>query len=154
MLKQLVTLCFVFVTLIATPILIRGQHPGQAHPAPASKSTTDKTPADAAAKYFPNTELITQDNQKVKFYNDLLKDKLVLINFMFTTCEGICPPMTANLAKVQQLIGDRNKDVTMISISVDPLTDTPERLKAYATKFKVQPGWYFLTGDKQNIDFV
>jgi hypothetical protein len=67
MLKQLVTLCFVFVTLIATPILIRGQHPGQAHPAPASKSTTDKTPADAAAKYFPNTELITQDNQKVKF---------------------------------------------------------------------------------------
>jgi protein SCO1/2 len=154
MLNPLITVCFVFFTLIAAPVLVRGQHPGPAHPSPVPKSTTDKTPADAAARYFPNTELITQENQKVKFYNDLLKNKLVLINFMFTTCEGICPPMTATLAKVQQLLGDRNKDVTMISISVDPLTDTPERLKAYATRFNAQPGWYFLTGDKPNVDLV
>jgi protein SCO1/2 len=79
----------------------------------------------------------------------------VLINFMFTTCTSICPPMTANLTKVQQLLGAHvGKEVTMISISVDPLTDTPERLLAYAAKFKVQPGWYFLTGEKKDVDEV
>lgn len=154
MMKQSITVCLVFVILIAAPVLTLGQHPGPAHPAPAPKSKTGTTAADATSRYFPNTELITQDNRKVKFYDDLLKDKFVLINFMFTTCEAICPPMTANLAKVQQLLGDRSRDVTLISISVDPVTDTPERLKAYATKFKVLPGWYFLTGDKPNVDLV
>jgi protein SCO1/2 len=111
-------------------------------------------PADAAASYFPNNVLITQDNQKVKFYDDLLKDRFVVINFMFTTCTSVCPPMTANLKRLQTLLGERSKDVNLISISVDPQTDTPERLKDYANKFKVQPGWYFLTGDKADVEAV
>ena len=118
----------------------------------AQKDT--KKPADAAASYFPNTVLVTQDNQKVKFYDDLLKDKVVVINFMFTTCTSVCPPMTATLSRVQKLLGDRSKEVNMISISVDPTTDTPERLKAYADKFKAQPGWYFLSGEQANVDAV
>jgi protein SCO1/2 len=154
MMKPLITTCFLLITFIATAEIICGQHHPPS-PADSKSSTNDKSPADAAAKYFPNTELITQDNQKVKFYEDLLKDKFVLINFMFTTCQAICPPMTANLSRVQSLLGEQaRKQVTLISISVDPTTDTPERLKEYANKFKAQPGWYFLTGEKQNVELV
>lgn len=118
-------------------------------------SQQTKSASDAASKYFPNSVLLTQDNKPVHFYEDLLKDKTVVINFMFTTCTGICPPMTANLAKVQPLLGEHlGSDVRMISISVDPLTDTPERLKAYAEKFGAKPGWYFLTGEKADVDTV
>lgn len=113
------------------------------------------TEEDAAARYFPNTTLLTQDNRPVRFYDDLLKGKVVLINFLFTTCKGVCSPMTANLARVQKQLGPRaGRDVLMISISVDPETDTPAVLKKYADAFKAQPGWYFLTGEKKNVDLV
>ncbi|HEX5735096.1 MAG TPA: SCO family protein [Blastocatellia bacterium] len=119
----------------------------------AEKKT--KTPAESAAAYFPNHVLLTQESKEVRFFDDLLKGKTVLINFAFTTCAGVCPPMTANLAKVQQFLGDRvGRDITMITLSVDPAIDTPESLKKYAEKFKVKPGWYFLTGKKENVDLV
>lgn len=131
-------------------------------PAMPARATSDnakagkgKSPAEASAAYFPNLMLTTQDNKPVRFYDDLLKGKVVLINFLFTTCKGVCSPMTANLAKVQSYLGDRvGRDVTMISITVDPLTDTVPVLKRYADGFKVKPGWYFLTGKKENIDWV
>jgi protein SCO1 len=111
--------------------------------------------SEAAASYFPNLVLLTQDNKPVHFYADLLRGKVVLINFMFTTCKGVCSPMTANLAKVQKYLGERvGRDVVMISLSVDPATDTPAVLKKYADSFKAQPGWYFLTGEKQHVDWV
>ena len=78
-----------------------------------------------------------------------------MINFAFTTCAGVCSPMTANLSKVQEFLGDRvGRDINMITISVDPIIDTPEELRKYADKFKVKPGWYFLTGKKENVDWV
>ena len=113
------------------------------------------SPSEAAATYFPNLLLITQDNKPVHFYADLVKGKVVLINFLFTTCKGVCSPMTANLAKVQKYLGERvGREVVMISLSVDPETDTPAVLKKYADSFKAQPGWYFLTGEKKNVDWV
>ena len=121
----------------------------------AGEPKKSKTPAEAAASYFPNNVLITQDNKPVHFFDDLLRGRTVIINFMFTTCTGICPSMTANLAKVQTLLGDRSgKDVNIISISVDPAIDTPQTLKQYATKFGVKPGWSFLTGNKADVDVV
>lgn len=121
---------------------------------PAEEKKT-KSAADAAANYFPNTVLITQDNQPVHFFDDLLRGKTVVINFMFTTCTGICPPMTANLVKVQALLGDRvGKDINMISLTVDPGTDNATALKEYAQRFGVKPGWRFLTGKKADIDTV
>ena len=99
--------------------------------------------------------LLTQDNKEVKFFNDLLKGKTVMINFAFTTCAGVCPPMTANLAKVQEYLAGRvGKEINMMTISVDPTVDTPQELKKYAEKFKAGPGWYFLTGKKENVDIV
>lgn len=114
-----------------------------------------KKPSEAAATYFPNNVLVTQDNKQVRFFDDLLKGKVVMINFAFSTCTGVCPPMTANLAKAQEFLGDRvGRDINMITISVDPLIDTPEALKKYASSFKVKPGWYFLTGKKEDVDQV
>jgi protein SCO1/2 len=79
----------------------------------------------------------------------------VVINSFFATCPGSCLPMERNLEKVQEALGDRmGKDVYIISISVDPTVDTPANLKAYAKKLNARPGWYFLTGEKQNVDFA
>jgi protein SCO1 len=120
-----------------------------------TQPATVKTPGEAAASYFPNVSLLTQDNKQVHFFSDLLKGKIVLINFVFTTCTGVCPTMTTNLRKVQDLLGDRvGKDMNMISISVDPEVDTPEALKKYAASFGVKPGWYFLTGPRTELDQV
>ncbi|HKG23119.1 MAG TPA: SCO family protein, partial [Blastocatellia bacterium] len=128
--------------------------PGGAQATVPERSAAAK-PAESAAKYFPNVELLTQENKPVHFFDDLLKGKIVVINFAFSTCTGVCPPMTANLAKVQEYLGDRvGRDINMITISVDPLIDTPEVLKKYASNFKVKPGWYFLTGKKENVDLV
>ncbi|MFZ6733558.1 SCO family protein [Undibacterium sp. Ji42W] len=105
----------------------------------------------ANGRYFPNLPLQTQDGKTVHFFDDVMKDKVVLINFIFTTCPGICSPMTANLARVQPLLDPR---VQMVSITVDPDTDTPKVLKDFASKFKVRPGWLFLTGSTENISAV
>ena len=91
----------------------------------------------------------------MRLYSDLLKGKTVIIDSFFATCQGSCLPMSRNLAKVQDALGDRlGKDAVIISISVDPTVDTPPALKAYAKKLNARPGWYFMTGDKQNVDFA
>lgn len=111
--------------------------------------------AKASVYAFPNVVLYTQENKPVRFYDDLLKGKIVLINFIFTTCTELCPLTTANLVKVQKLLGERLKeDFQMLSISVDPTADTPAQLKTYATRHGVKPGWYFLTGNSEEIDRV
>ncbi|MFZ6048984.1 SCO family protein [Pseudomonas sp. CR3202] len=102
--------------------------------------------------YFPNTELIDQNGQHLRFFDDLIEGKVVAINFIFTSCGDSCPLETARLRQIQKLLGDRvGRDIHFYSISIDPLHDTPEVLKAYAEKFKVAPGWRFLTGDYEQI---
>jgi protein SCO1/2 len=108
-----------------------------------------------AQKYFTDVELVDQDGRKMRFYSDVLKGKTVVINAFFTTCTSVCPPMSRNLEKIQEALGDRlGRDVFIVSISVDPVTDTPERLKAYSQKFHAKPGWIFLTGKKENVDWA
>jgi protein SCO1/2 len=107
------------------------------------------------ASYFPNVVLTTQDGTKVHVWDDLLKDKKVLINFIYTECGASCPLETAKLAQVQQILGDRmGKEIFFYSISLDPKRDTPAALKAYAEKFHAGPGWLFLTGKKSDIELV
>lgn len=117
-------------------------------PAPATQPT-------GAEKYFTDVVLLNQDNEKMRLYSDLLKGKVVVINSFFATCQGSCLPMSRNMEKVQEALGDRlGKDVNIISISVDPGVDTPASLKQYAKKLHARPGWYFLTGDKKNVDLA
>ena len=104
------------------------------------------------ADYFPNIPLVTQDGETVHFFDDLIKDKVVMINLIYTTCRDTCPLETARLKVVQKILGDRvGKDIFLYSISIDPKHDTPEVLKAYAEKFRIGPGWLFLTGKEDDI---
>ena len=109
--------------------------------------------ANPAQSYFGEIPLVNQDGQTMRLYSDLIQGKVVVIDFMFTSCTGACPIMSTNFAKIQDWLGDRlGKDVHLISVSVDPANDTPARLKEYAARFKARPGWYFLTGSKENVD--
>jgi len=107
------------------------------------------------ANYFPNVTLTTQGGRSVRFYDDLIKGKIVAINLIYTSCEYNCPLETARLAQVQKLLGDRmGKDVFFYSITIDPKHDTPAVLKAYADQFGAGPGWFFLTGKEADIDLL
>lgn len=121
---------------------------------PAEPATTSTAMASSSHKMvIPDVEVLDQDGNALHFYRDLIKDKTVAINFIFTNCTTICPPLAATFARVQKEMGDKvGKDVHLISISVDPLTDTPERLKAWGAKFKAGAGWTFVTGEKQEMD--
>jgi protein SCO1/2 len=108
-----------------------------------------------AEQYFTNVKLLNQNGEPMRLYQDLLKGKVVVIDTIFTECTGICPVMSKTFQKIQEHVGDRlGRDVHLISISVDPTNDTPEKLKEFAEKFDAKPGWYFLTGPKQNVDFA
>ncbi len=104
---------------------------------------------------FLNIALTTHEGREVRFYDDLIKGKTVLLNFFYTICtaEAICPLGTANLVEVQKLLEHRvGRDVFMYSITLDPANDTPQVLKSYARAFGVKPGWEFLTGEKEEIE--
>ena len=121
----------------------------------AQQSAAGTAGQSAAHKYFTDVVLINQNGEKMRLYSDLLQGKVVIINSFFGTCQGSCLPMNRNLEKVQAALGDHvGKDVHIVSISVDPTVDTPTSLKEYATKLHARPGWYFLTGDQQNVDFA
>lgn len=130
------------------------QTPPQGAP-PSAASSAAQSAGSSAEKYFTDVMLVNQDGEKMRFYSDLLQGKTVIINSFFATCQGSCLPITRNLEKVQEALGDRlGKDARIISISVDPTVDTPAELKAFGKKFHARPGWYFLTGPKENVEFV
>ena len=136
------------------------EHPagGEAQP-PASRVAGAPGPPDRVAlirdQHLPNVELTTQEGRKVRFYDDLVKGKVVAINFMFATCRNACPGATKNLVAVQKALGDRfAPGVTFLSISLDAERDTPEVLRGYAEAHGVGPGWYFLTGKHDDIELL
>jgi protein SCO1 len=111
--------------------------------------------ARALRSHFPNVSLTNQDQKTVRFYDDVIKGRIVVIQFMYTQCDKYCPMVTPNLAKVQRELAKRApRQVSMISITVDPTHDTPKMLKEYADKFHAQKGWQFLTGPKQDVDRI
>ncbi len=124
---------------------------------PTSNAATTPTSGGSywGANYFPNTELTNQDGQKVRFFDDCIKDKVVLVSFIYTSCPDACPLETARIAEVQGILGDRvGKDVFFYSITIDPLKDTPAVLKEYAQRYQAGPGWQFLTGDLKQIEHL
>ena len=120
----------------------------------AESGTTSAHASRAPSKMeIPDVELLDQDGRKVRFYTELVKGKTVAVNFIFTTCTTICPPLGATFARLQRELGARaGRDVRLISVSVDPATDTPERLKAWGAKFKAAEGWTLVTGAKPQVD--
>ena len=104
------------------------------------------------ASWFPNVPLVTHDGQRVRFFDDLIEGKVVLINFIYTTCPDTCPLETARLLEVKRILGDRlGKDVFFYSITVDPENDTQPVLKAFADNWNIPAGWKFLTGAPEDL---
>jgi protein SCO1/2 len=105
--------------------------------------------------YFPNVTLLTHEGRTVRFYDDVLRDKFVVLNFMYARCGKTRPLITANLVRVQQLLGERvGCDVFFYSITLRPEPDTPEALRRYAKAYGAGPGWSFLTGKRADIDLI
>lgn len=131
--------------------------------APAAKAPppdlSGRTSAEIEQKqrgYFTDSELVDQDGRKVRFYTDVLRGKLVVINFIYTDCGDACPLITHKLVQTRQQLGETfGRDVRFVSVSIDPQRDTPAELKKFARKFDADhPEWVFLTGDKPKVDLV
>lgn len=109
--------------------------------------------ADPARQYFSDVVLTDQEGRAVKLYDDLMAGRTVVINSFFATCHGSCPVMSGNFLAIQNAFPDQmGKELVLVSITVDPQSDTPEKLRAYAKNLKARPGWYFLTGSQENVE--
>jgi protein SCO1/2 len=124
-------------------------------PAQSENSATASEEA-RARDYFTNLELINQDGETVRFFDDVLKDKVVVISFIFTNCEGACPVMTRKLTLVRdQLEGYIGNPIQFVTLSLDPERDTPAAMKEFAKLHKADhDGWVFLTGSAGNLDAI
>ena len=117
--------------------------------------SSGKVSVRSAHVTVPDIEVIDQNNHKLHFYRDLVKGRSVAINFIFTTCTTICPPMTANFASVQRKMLERGETTLhLISVTVDPENDTPAKLRSYSDTFNAQPGWTFVTGSRSQLELL
>lgn len=124
-------------------------------------SRTDAQPAQMQREtrsrdWFTESSLLDQDGNARRFYSDLLAPRTVLMHVVFTTCSSACPLIVQHLQRVRAELGVRfARDVWFLSISVDPLNDTPARLKSFASKYDADvPGWRFLTGQPETVELV
>lgn len=151
---QLIAILFI-ITSFATTSIVATTSANANRPIVNPVSINQQPSSDSAQNYFTDTELINQDGQTMRFYSDVLKDRVVVINCFFTTCTSICPPMTRNLEKIQEALADKlGNELLIVSITVDPVTDTPQRLREYAQRFNARSGRLFLTGKKENVEFI
>src|SRR4051812_34913965 len=105
--------------------------------------------------YIPNVPVIAQDGRSLLFHDDVLKGKMSIISFIYTSCRDICPVVTARLSQLEEKLGDAvGRDYFFVSITIDPATDSPDKLKEYGKAFGVGPSWLFLTGKKEDVDLI
>lgn len=103
-------------------------------------------------EFFTNLPVVDQDGRQLKFYDDLIKDKVVVVMFIYTSCTDICPITTMRMTQIEDELGAAvGRDIFIISLTVDPEHDTPEKLKAYSKAFGTGPGWSFVTGKPEDI---
>ena len=104
---------------------------------------------------IPDLQVVNQDGVKRRFYSDLIKDKVVILSFFYTSCPSMCPVMADRLGKLQTNLGDRlGKDVFIVTVTKDPETDTPARLKTWSRNLHIKPGWTIVTGDVKAIEKI
>jgi cytochrome oxidase Cu insertion factor (SCO1/SenC/PrrC family) len=119
------------------------------------QAVEDLTGEERAKAYFTDLTLLDQDGKEVRFYSDVLKDRVVLITFFYTDCGDACPLVIEKLKEVEKIIDKRmGKDIFFVLISVDPKNDTVEAVKKYQEDHGVEGGWIFLTGKKSNLDHI
>ena len=118
-------------------------------------SQTAETMVTGSPRRFPNPVLVDQEGRSVRFYDDLVRDRVVMVNFAYTKCTGSCPRSTAQLLAVQRLLGERfGRDFTLLTLSLDPERDTPEAMRRYLAAHGARPGWTWLTGRPEDIEAI
>jgi protein SCO1/2 len=150
--------------LCVSALAAQAQHAGHGEGEHDAHAAHRKAAAEAAKKLaesgrvkveIRDLELLDQHGEKVSFKSDVIGDKLVAMTFIYTTCTTICPVYSALFTKTQELLGERmGKEVVLVTLTLDPTTDVPPRLAREAKRYRAEPGWYFLTGKKQNVDEV
>jgi cytochrome oxidase Cu insertion factor (SCO1/SenC/PrrC family) len=141
----------------AEPALAAAEPTVALEQAASTQATAELTERELKAReYFSDRPLVDQDGQQHRFFSDLLRGHIVVLNVVFTHCEDACPLMTKRLLGVSREVGDRfGQDVRFISVSVDPQRDTPERLKAFAVEQGADlPGWRFVTGNADDSQYI
>ncbi len=160
---------FLFLVLALVPVCAIAQQTAHEHhhhaadsedradPHAHHKAMLNK-PAEAAESTdvdLKDLSLVDQDGRKVLFASEVIGDRIVVMDFVYTSCTTVCPVLSAVFGQVQERLGDQlGNEVSLVSVSVDPTRDTPQRLKAYAARHKARPGWIWLTGPKQTMDEV
>jgi cytochrome oxidase Cu insertion factor (SCO1/SenC/PrrC family) len=158
--KKALSIVLPLVSLIAAAMIVPAAAQQQIAAAekaqPVAKAEPSAPDEDKARQYFTDLPLLTQEGKSVRFYTDVLKDRVVLINFVYTNCKDSCPLVTQQLTQVRDRLGEMFDDpIRFVSISTDPTRDTPQALAEFARKQKAdEPGWMFLTGEKENVDFI
>ena len=154
-LAELVCIASVCTVLFTTSVPGQTVHPKHAehHERQNQSGRPVEDAPDKPDKFVvPDLIVSDQDGKELKFYTDLVKNKKVIVNFIFTTCKGICPTTGSHSAKLQTALGKRlGTDVFMITITTDPENDTPERLKAWSKRYNPAPGWTLVTGSVDNV---
>ena len=154
--KLAMVVCLGMLTVPAVSLAEAKSAAGGAEPKPQAGPTNEAAAEEKARKFFTDLEVVDQNGRKLRFYSDVLKGRVVLINFIFTNCPDACPMVTHKLMQVRNLMAESIKDdVWFISVSVDPERDTPEAMKEFATKQGVDESrWLFLTGSKENLTHI
>jgi protein SCO1/2 len=146
--------CSLLATVLAAPCLAAAdEDPHAKHRAMMQQKS--EPAAESAEIDLRNHMLVDQDGQELMFVSDVIGDNIVVMDFVYTTCTTICPVLSALFTQVQGKLGDAVGDeVVLVSMSVDPVRDTPQRLKAYSAKHRAGEGWLWLTGPKADVDDV
>lgn len=112
-------------------------------------------PATTATIRFPDASLVSSDGRKVRFATDVLADRLIVLDFVYTNCSTVCPVVSAIFSQLQDRLGGRlEKDVRLVSLTVDPARDTPAQLKAYSAKHGARSDWWWLSGQTESVTGV
>ena len=143
------------VTLSLLAVLLLGAAAPRAQQAHRQEAPAAKPAAEAAAQpRIPDVACLDQNGKKLRFHTDLVKGKVVVISFIFTSCTYMCTIVGEGVARLQAALGERvGRDVHLVSVSIDPVTDTPEKLKAWAARLRAKDGgWTLVTGEKAEMD--
>jgi protein SCO1/2 len=148
-------LCYgLLVSLLMSPIAaVADEDPHAKHRA-MMKQKSDPV-AESADIDLRDRQLVDQNGREVMFVTDVIGDDIVVMDFVYTTCTTICPVLSALFNQVQKKLGDDvGNGITLVSMSVDPIRDTPQRMKAYSAKHNAGNGWIWLTGQKSAVEDV
>ena len=147
-------ICSLFATLLVMPSIGAADEDPHAKHRAMMKQKSDPI-AETADIDLRDRLLVDQDGQELMFVSDVIGDNIVVMDFVYTTCTTICPVLSAIFTQVQGKLGEQvGEDVVLVSMSVDPARDTPQRLKAYSAKHRAGDGWLWLTGAKPVVDEV